>query len=311
MLSFIVRRVLQMIPIMLGITFITFFLFNVVGWNAAYQFAGKNATAEQIKSLEHELGLDRSLPEQYILYLAQIAKLDFGRSWASKQEITTMITDGVGASLSLAVPPFFIGTFLSIAIALLLAYFRGTYLDKGAMVMCLALTSISNLVYILFFQYFFAYKLNMFPISGWEPDMVGRWQYVLLPSFIWIMAGLGSNVLFYRTVMLDEVFQDYVRTARSKGLGNANIYFKHILKNAMIPIITIVILQMPFLMTGSLLLENFFSIPGLGNMMIQALYNSDLPVIKAMTFLGAMLYMIFNLISDICYSLVDPRIRLS
>lgn len=310
MLAFIARRTLQMIPILLGITFLTFFLFNVVGWNAAYQFAGKNATAEQIKELERELGLDRPLYEQYFLYLQQIAQLDFGRSWSTKQKITTMLADGVGASLSLSVPPFFIGNILAVAIALMLAFYRNTLIDKFSLIFCLALTSISNLVYILFFQYFFAYQFNLFPISGWDSDFLARWQYVLLPAIIWIVVGLGSSVLFYRTVMLDEVFQDYVRTARAKGLDYKTVYFKHILKNAMIPIITLIILQMPFLMTGSLLLENFFSIPGLGNMMIQALLNSDLPVIKAMTFLGAVLYMVFNLISDICYSLVDPRIRI-
>lgn len=310
MTAFIARRVMYMIPILIGITLVTFLLFNVVGWNAAYQFAGKNATVEQIRELERELGLDRPLYQQYFFYLKQIVQLDFGRSWASKQKITTMLSDGVGASLSLATPPFFLTTLLSISIALILVYFRGTRFDKFAMVACLALMSVSYLVYILFFQYMFAYKLSLFPISGYDSDWIGRWEYIILPSIIWVAAGLGSSVLFYRTIMLDEVFQDYVRTAKAKGLSNRSVYFKHILKNAMIPIITIVVMQMPFLITGSLLLENFFSIPGIGNMMIQALLNSDLPVIKAMTFLGAMLYMVFNLLSDICYSIFDPRIRL-
>lgn len=173
MLGFLVRRVLQMIPITVGITLITFLLFNVAGGNAAYQFAGKNASAEQIQELEHELGLDRPLHEQYFFYLSQIIQFDFGRSWASKQKITTLLSDGVGASLSLAVPPFFIGTIISVLIALLLAYHRGTFLDKSAMIVCLALTSISNLVYILFFQYFLRTSLICFPFQVGTPTLSG------------------------------------------------------------------------------------------------------------------------------------------
>jgi peptide/nickel transport system permease protein len=310
MLNYIVRRVLYMIPILLGVTLITFLLFNVVGGNPAIQYAGKHATAENIKLIERELGLDRPLPEQYLLFLKQVVTFDFGRSWASRQEITTMLMDGVGPSITLTAPAFLIQIILAISLALLLAHFRGTWLDKTAMVICLGLVSVSFLVYIIFFQYFFGYYLGWFPISGYDSDWIGRWQYVLLPTIILVTVGTGGGVLLYRTIMLDEIFQDYVRTARAKGLGLKKVYFKHVLKNAMIPIITIVVIEIPSLLTGSLLLENFFGIPGLGSMLVKALYSSDFPVIKAMTFLGTLLYMIFNLLSDICYALVDPRVQL-
>jgi peptide/nickel transport system permease protein len=159
-------------------------------------------------------------------------------------------------------------------------------------------------------QYVLAYKFSWFPVTGYDPSWDGRWQFLFLPWIIWIITQIGSDVLLYRTVMLDEVFQDYVRTARAKGLAERIVLLKHVLKNAMIPIITNVVLEIPFLYTGSILLENFFGIPGLGNMMVQALNNADFPVIKAMTFIGTVLYIIANLVSDVCYAMVDPRIKL-
>lgn len=309
MLFYIVRRMFYMIPILIGITLVTFLLFNVLG-NPAYIVAGSKASAEEIKVVERQLGLDQSLPIQYFNFLKELFTLNFGRSWATKQKISTMLKDGIGASLSLSIPPFVLGTLLSISIALLLAYFREGILDKIVMTTCLAFMSVSFLVYILFFQYVFAYKWGWFPISGWNPGFIERWEYLVLPGLIWVIVSQGSGVLFYRTVMMDEVSQDYVRTANAKGLSQLSIYFKHILKNAMIPILTIVILRMPFLLTGSILLENFFGIPGVGNMMVVALNNTDFPVVKVMTVIGSILYMFFNLLSDVCYAIVDPRVEL-
>lgn len=310
MIKLTINRIVQMIPTLVGITVITFLLFHYIGWNVAYQSAGKHSSQEQIQVIEHELGLDQPLLMQYFQHVSSILKLDFGRSWSTHQKVTAMIGDGIGASLSLAIPSFLFCTLLSVSLSLLLAYFRQTIVDRIALFVCLALTSTSSLVYILFSQYFLAYKWGLFPISGWDPSWIGRWQYLALPTVIWIVTSLGSSILFYRTSMLNEVLNDYVRTAKSKGLNNRSIYFKHILKNAMIPIITIVALEFPFLITGSLLLENFFSIPGLGSLTLQALFSADLPVIKAMTILGALVYMAFNLMSDICYSIFDPRVRI-
>ncbi|MCC6276796.1 MAG: ABC transporter permease [Oligoflexia bacterium] len=310
MLTYIARRILYVIPILFGVTLITFVLFNLVGGNPVYQKLGKHGSEAEIQLLSKELGLDRPLHEQYLFFLKQCVTLDFGRSWSSNQKITDMLSNGIGASLSLTVPAFTISVLLSILIALGAAFFRGTIIDRGLVVFCLAGMSISMLVYIIFFQYMFSFRLGVFPITGYDPSLAGRWTYLILPMIIWIVVSLGSDILLYRTIMLDEIFQDYVRTARAKGLSEKVVMLKHVLKNAMIPIITNIVLEIPFLYTGSLLLEAFFGIPGLGGMTVQALYNSDFPVIKAMTFIGSMLYVFFNLVSDVAYAIVDPRIKL-
>jgi peptide/nickel transport system permease protein len=310
MFAYIVRRTLYVIPVVLGVTLITFILFNIVGGNPVYQKLGKHGSENEVKILTHEMGLDLPLPQQYVFYLKQCLTFDFGRSWSTNQKIGSMVSAGIGPSLSLAVPAFASSVLLSIIIALGLAFFRNSFIDRALVVSCLAGISVSLLVYIIAFQYFFSYKLGMFPISGYEAGWTDRWQYLLLPGIIWIITSLGNDVLLYRTVMLDEIFQDYVRTARSKGLTEKMVLFKHVLKNALIPIITNVVLEIPFLYTGSLLLENFFGIPGLGGMTVQALANSDFPVIKAMTYVGSLLYVLFNLLSDLSYAFVDPRIDL-
>jgi peptide/nickel transport system permease protein len=171
--------------------------------------------------------------------------------------------------------------------------------------------SITALAYILFGQYFFGFKLGWFPISGFENGWPERLQYVAMPAMIWVLVGLGADVRFYRTAFLDETGHDYVRTARAKGLSEAPIFFKHVLMNSLIPIITYVVIEIPFLITGSFLLESFFGIPGLGSITIDAINNSDFPMLKAMTTLEAMLFILGNLASDILYTWVDPRVRLS
>lgn len=309
MLKFVIRRVLYMIPILFGIALVTFLLFNVAGGDPAVQAAGKYATAERIEELRRDLGLDGPLYVQFGRHFTQMINLDFGRSWQTKQMISTMIMDGLDASMSLSVPAFLLTSIITIALALFIAYVRGSFLDKSALVICLALLSISSLVYILAGQYFLAYVSGVFPISGWDPSWVQRWTYLTLPILIYISLSLGSNVLFYRTVFLDQMHQDYVRTARSKGLADTPILFKHILRNAMIPIITVIVTQLPFLIVGSLLLEAFFGIPGLGGMTYQAINSSDFPVIKAMTTISAILVLIFQLIADVLYAFVDPRVQ--
>lgn len=299
-----------MIPIMFGVTLLTFVLFNMLVKDPAQRFAGKHATAEQVQSIRAELGLDRSLPEQYVFFVKQIATFDFGRSWSTKQKIGTMIDDGLSATLCVTAPPFFASVLFCIGLALVASYYKGTIFDKGVVITCLAMLSISSLVYILAMQYFLAYDLGLFPISGWDPSWEGRWNYLVLPWIILFILGLGSSILVYRSVILDEAYQDYVRTAKAKGLSTPKVYTKHILKNAMIPIITLVVIELPFLITGSVLLENFFGIPGLGGMLVKALNESDFPVVKAMTVILSFGYMFFNLLSDILYSVVDPRIKL-
>ncbi len=310
MAKFLVRRLLYMIPVFFGVTLVTFFLFNVAGGDPAARAAGRYATAEQIQILRAEMGLDRTMVQQYFDMVGQIFMFDFGRSWSSKQQISRLISEGIGPSLTVTLPGFLLSLLITIPLSLLLAHKRKTKFDKSVIVVCLALISLSSVVYVLAGQYIFAYKLNMFPISGWDGSWDGRWQYAQLPILIMVSLSMGSYILFFRTVFLDEMFQDYVRTARSKGLSNAKILLKHVLRNALVPIITLVVLQIPFLITGSLLIESFYGIPGLGNLIFQAIQEADFPVIKAMTIVSAILYMIFQLVSDLLYAVVDPKIRL-
>lgn len=310
MIPYLSRRILYTIPILLGVALIIFFLFNMVGGDPTYQMLGKHASQAQIEELRRELGMDQPKIVQFFAYLKQIVTFDFGRSYATKQRISEMILNGVPASLSLAIPAFVIETFLSLVIALLVSYFRGSVFDRVVVVVCVMGMSVSSLAYILFGQYFFAYWLGLFPISGYDQELISRFKYVALPALIWVAVGLGINVRVFRTFMLDEVNQDYVRTARAKGLAEKVVLFKHVLKNALIPVITYVVIQIPFLITGSFLLESFFGIPGLGSITIDAIHNSDFPVIKAMTTIETLLFIFGNLLTDMLYSVVDPRVRL-
>jgi peptide/nickel transport system permease protein len=305
MLAYIIRRTLYVIPVVLGVALITFILFNVVGWNSAAMMLGKHASPEEIAALQKKLGLAGPLHEQFLFYLKQIVTFDFGRSFATNQKISTMILDGVIPSLTLTIPIFIIDLVIAIAIALVAAYKRNTLLDRSIVVLAVVGMSVSSLVYILAGQYILAYRFEWFPIWGYESI-----KYLFLPVVIGVVSGLGSGVRFYRTVMLDEMYQDYVRTAFAKGNTESTVLFRHVLKNAMIPILTSVVLSIPFLYTGSLLLENFFGIPGLGYLSVEAINSADFPVIKAIVFVGSVMYVFASLLTDICYALVDPRIKL-
>ncbi len=309
MFQYILRRVLYMVPILFGIALVTFLLFNVVGGDPVLVMVGRHANAQLIAEMRAELGLDRPLFYQFLDFLKQIVTFDYGRSYSTKQDIMTMIASTAPVSFMLALPGFVISHLISVSLALFVAFWRGTWIDRSIVVFCVFLISVPSLAYILFGQYFLAYQMGWFPISGfaWGPEMVA---YIALPVIIWIALSLGAELRFYRTVMLDEVSQDYIRTARSKGLSERIVMFKHVLKNAMIPIITSVVIEIPILITGALLLESFFGIPGMGSQIVDAFNTSDIPVIKAQVMLLSILYMVFNLISDICYSLVDPRITL-
>ncbi len=323
MLAYIIRRTFYVIPVVLGVALITFILFHVVGAETAPSLIlGKNATPEAIAELKEQLGLSGPLflnwqaaretgsvaalfDSQFVAYLRQILTLDFGRSWANQQKISTMLRAGIFPSLTLTVPIFLINLLLAIGIALFAAYYRNTLLDRGIVIVSVMGMSISYLVYILVGQYLLAFEGGWFPIWGYESA-----YYLVLPVLVGVVSGLGSGVRFYRTVMLDEMYQDYVRTAFAKGHTERTVLFKHVLKNAMIPILTSVVLSIPFLYAGSLLLENFFGIPGLGYLSIEAINSRDFPVIKAIVFIGSVLYVIASLVTDICYALVDPRIKL-
>jgi peptide/nickel transport system permease protein len=323
MTAYIIRRVLYVVPVVFGVAVLTFVLFHVVGGQTApLVMLDKHASPEAIETLRKELGLHGPLflnwqaarqtssvrallDSQLFRYFGEIVRFDFGRSWSTKQKISTLILDGIGPSLALAAPIFVIELVVAIAVALVAAYCRNTWLDRSLVVLAVMGMSVSYLVYILVGQYVLAYRMELFPIWGFETA-----RYLALPVMIGVVSGLGHSVRFYRTVMLDEMYQDYVRTAFAKGLDERRVLFKHVLKNAMIPILTGVVLAIPFLYTGNLLLETFFGIPGLGYLSVEAINARDFPVIKAIVFVGSILYVFAALLTDICYAMVDPRIKL-
>jgi peptide/nickel transport system permease protein len=310
MFVYIVRKLLSAIPTLFGVTLIVFILFNMVGGDPTYQMLGRHANAQQIAELRHEYGFDQPKYIQFLHYLKQVVTFDYGRSYATKQPINQMILDGIGPSLTLMFPSFFLTTILAVSMGLLVAYYRGKWIDRVVVIICVFGMSLPMLAYILFGQYFLAFKWGWFPISGYESSWPDTLQYIAMPMILFVAVSLGYDVRFYRTAILEETNQDYVRTARAKGLSEPRIFFKHVLKNSMVPILTNVVIEIPLLILGAFLLESFFGIPGLGSITIDAVHNSDFPVIKAMTTLVAMLYILGNLATDIMYTLVDPRVSL-
>jgi peptide/nickel transport system permease protein len=308
MFSYILRRLLYTIPVVFGVALIVFTLFNLVGGDPTYQMLGKHATEQQIIDLRKELGLDQPKHIQFLRFLKEIVTFDFGRSFTTKQPVSEMILRGIGPSLTLMIPAFFTTVFLAVVIALAVAYFRGRLIDRVMVVLCVFGLAFPSLAMILFGQYLLAYKAGLFPISGFEFGSFAT--YVALPALLYVLINIGYDVRLFRTAILDETEQDYVRTARAKGLSEQKIFFKHVLKNSMIPIITNTVIEIPLLILGALLLEAFFAIPGLGGITIDAINNSDFQVIKAMTIVVSILYIFGNLLTDILYSIVDPRVSL-
>ena len=309
MWAYVIRRLIYAVPTLIGVTLLTFFLFYFVAPDPAIIKAGQRASAKQIEEERHELGTDRPVAAQYLEFLGQTLTLDFGESWHTQRDVNDMLLEGLGPSLSVTMPAFFLGTLIAVALSLFCAFYRNSLADRVTVVLAVAGMSISSLAYIIFGQYFVAYEWNLLPVFGHEASLRGI-VFLLLPWIIWVVLSIGGDVRFYRTAIMDEMQQDYVRTAAAKGLGTRAILFKHILKNSMIPIITRAVIVIPFLFVGSLLLERFFGIPGLGSMSIEALNRQDFPVVKAMVVIGAILYIIFNLLSDVLYAVVDPRVRL-
>jgi peptide/nickel transport system permease protein len=242
---------------------------------------------------------------QLFFYVGQLARGKLGFSEHFKQPVSKLLLDGIPASLMLMIPIFFIGLTVSISLSLVCAFFRNQFIDRFLVVTAVALMSINYLVFIIVGQYFLAYKQGMFPVWGFESA-----RYIVLPALIGIVSGLGSNIRFYRTIMLDEMYKDYVRTAFAKGVSKPRVLFVHVLKNAMIPIITNVVIAIPFLYTGSLLLEKFFGIPGLGYLGVTAVLSSDIDVVRALVLIGALMFVVANLLTDICYAAADPRVKL-
>ena len=310
MLTYVIRRLFQMIPIILGVSLLVFILFTVVGEDPVRVKLGNHASEEAIQQLRSEWNLDKPVYEQYGIFLKQIVTFDYGRSFNTGDKLSEMFADGAIVSLSLTAPPYFMGILINLCLAILIAFYRGTWIDKYSTFLFVGAMSISYLVYILAFQYILAYQWDLFPINGYESGIEAV-PYLLLPWLVIMVVSAGPDIRMYRTFFLDETKADYVRTAFAKGCTPYRILFKHIMKNAMIPIITYTVIGIPFLLLGAFLMERFFSIPGIGDILITAINNGDFPVIKGLTVLIAIGYSMFNLITDILYAYVDPRVQLN
>ena len=309
MLSYIVRRVLYTIPVLLGVALLVFVLFNTVGEDPVRMALGQHATPESIADLRAKWGLDKPLPLQFVDFLRQIVTFDYGRSFNSGEKLSEMFAAGAPVSLWLTVPPFVFGLILNVSLGMLIAYYRGSWLDRIATALFIVAMSVSYLVYIIFSQYLFAYRLGWYPILGWEPGLAGV-RYVLLPWLITMLVTVGPDVRLYRTLFLDETSADYVRTARAKGVGELQMLFGHVLKNAMIPLVTYTMLSVPVLILGAFLMERYFGLPGIGDLIITAVSSGDFPVLKGLTMLLALIYSGMVLLTDIVYAWVDPRVSL-
>ena len=310
MWPYIIRRLLWGIPILLGVTFAVFLGLHVMKGSPGAAFMGKAATVEQLEKFDKDHGFDKSYPGQYLDYLKEVVTGDFGRSWKTDREVSEMISEGAGKSDSLTLPALFLTSLLAICLALFASYFRGKGLDRTIMVLAVLGMSVSFLVYIVVLQYLLAFLLPIFQIHGYEPGLGERWQVLMLPFLIQVIVGVGYDTRFYRSVFVEEIGKDHVTTAYAKGASKQRVMFIHVLKNALIPIITRVMISIPFLVTGSLLLEQFFGIPGIGSMMLAALDTDDFPVIKALSVLISMLFIVSTILNEVFYAIVDPRVRL-
>jgi peptide/nickel transport system permease protein len=312
MFAYILRRLWQMLPTMAGVVLLVFLLFNWVGGDPAFILAGKMANAEEIAGIRRQLGTDQPYYVQLWIFVKQIVTVDFGNAWSTGEPVSHILATRLGPSLTVLVPLTILDTLLGVALALAIAFVRGSLTDRAVMLACTVGMSISILVYISVFQYQLAYQLGWFPVQGWGNGFgENLLRYAALPILIGLAVSIAPTLRLYRSFVLDEVSQDYVRTARAKGLPERRIMWVHVLRNAAIPIITHVMASLPALLIGAFLLERFFGIPGIGREVILAVERSDFPVIKAITVYVAAATMIFNLLTDLLYQAVDPRVQLN
>jgi peptide/nickel transport system permease protein len=322
-LAYIVRRLLYAIPILIGVNLLTFALFFVVNTPddmARMQLGVKRVTPEAIEKWKVERGYDKPLLVNFAasglstvtdtIFFRKSARMfagDFGRA-EDGRDIAREIGARMGPSLAIALPTFILGLFVTVTFALTLAFFRATAFDFWGVVLCVAMMSVSGLFYIIGGQFLISKVWRLVPISGFA-DGIEAWRFLILPVVIGVVSGIGSSTRWYRTIFLEEVNKDYVRTARAKGLPETVVFFRHVLRNALIPILTGVVVVIPLLFMGSLLTESFFGIPGLGSYTIDAINAQDFAVVRSMVFIGSVLYIVGLILTDISYTLVDPRIR--
>jgi peptide/nickel transport system permease protein len=313
MLKYFVRRLLEAVPTTFGILLLTFFLFNIVAGSPAQTILGKNASAESIAEFNRKWGYDKPLiigdgnvfDSQFFAFVGDLCRGELGYSVEMNAPVAEVLRAGVVPSLSLTVPILAGSVIIALMLAMLSAAFRGRAVDRAVLVVSTLLMSVNYVVWVLAGQFFFSYKAGVFPVWGYEGAF-----YLVLPVMIGIFSSLGTDVRFFRTAILDEIYRPYVLAARARGLSGAAVMVRHVLRNALIPIVTYVSLSIPYLFTGSLLLESFFGIPGLGAVSINAIHSADMAVVRSVVVLGALLYQFVNLATDLLYAALDPRVRL-
>ena len=312
---YLTRRLLNGIPLILGVTFISFLLMVYFGPDKTYELVGKNPTAEQITEVRHALGYDRPFLLRYGDYLRELVTLDLGLSDSIGEPVSSILKRTLPVSFALVVPGFVLGNLLGLALGLLAAWYRGKWLDKLLMSASVVGMSVSFLVIIIGLQIFLCtpYGLNLFPVRGWQVHDTGSYfYYVTVPTLALVLVTLGYNTRFYRAIMVDEIERDHIRTLKAYGARPTEILFKHVLKNSLIPVLTRIMFSVPFvLISGSLLLESYFGIPGVGLATFNAITSGDQPILKAVVSLTGVLFVVALTVNDMLYGRVDPRVSKS
>lgn len=312
MFNYIVRRFIYSVFILLGVILITFLLDNVMTSpdEKASRVLGPKAVGKTRTEWIHNRGLDRPLPAQFVTYVKNLVTFNFGTTWVTKRDLRETFLDSLGPSLCITLPGFLAALLGSLGLALFQVFVRNSPVDHGLTIFSVALMSVPTMVYVIFAQAFLALNLRYFPAYGFsvEPGML---RFLLLPIIIFMLINLGYDARMYRAIFLEEIQQEYIRTAHAKGVSAGRVLAVHMFKNGLIALITLVVAQLPKLILGSLLIENLFGIPGVGSLLVQAIQTGDQPVIMVSVFLGSALYLLSLIVTDILYAVADPRIRLS
>lgn len=306
MWAYIVRKLLLSIPILLGIVAITFVLFYVVAPDPAIVYAGKHKSPEQLQAIRHQLGTDVPRSTQFL----NILTFHFANSFRYQESVWSLFARKAPVSLAIQVPAFFVELGLQLALALLVASRRGTFLDYGVTFLSVLGMSLPIISLYIGAQWIFGGWLQWFPVAGWSPGFFYALHFAALPIIVSIIAGLGGGVRFYRTITLEEINADYVRTARAKGVAHREVLFTHVLANVMIPVLTNTVVALPLLFTGSLVLEQLFQIPGFGALLVDSIHAQDQPVVMFVVYMTSLIYLVMLIVTDVLYTLVDPRVTL-
>lgn len=327
MLAYIVRRLLLTIPTVLGVLLLTFTLFSLVSNDPARAFSGPKASEQTIQANRVKMGLAKPKffntdafanaegigPKVAGLTDSQffdLALFRFPPSMRYDRPVSEILMEKAPISLAIQLPAFLIGLGIQLTLALLVASRRGSGFDTTVTSLCVASLAVPAVATYIILQWLLASKMNLFPIAGWESGFQSI-QFVALPIIAAVLVSLGNGTRFYRTVIIEEVNAEYVRTARAKGVARNDVLFVHVLRNVMVPVVTNTVTALPFLIFGALLLERLFQIPGLGGLLVDAIFSQDRSVVMAVTYITALLYCAALLLSDLLYTWADPRVSLA